>query len=666
MASRINVFLAELKRRKVGRSAFWYAGAGFAFASGAEYIFDLFQLPIWAARIVAILVLAGFPIALVLSWFVEITPAGVRRTHSVSPEELAAHSPVRWTRTTWALAGLGTLVVVTVGYLAVSRATATSHPATRVALFPIENHTGDPSFDYLGVQAAFQITAGLERAEHIDVFPVPEGVASTAVEAEGESQVSTVRQDWASRLPATLAVVGNYFSVGDSIQFGIQIVDSTGKVNVSVNPVSGPAANLSQALGELQWRVASAVAGIVTPGSLLARVNLHSHLPAREALDLYLDGRRVKGTEGSGAAVDYFLRAMEADPEYLAPLIQLIWVRSNLQQWQGADSLCTLAEARSDGMTRFERLDMEGGCARARGDFTTALEKARLILEYLPNAYGDVGVLLLALNRPREAVEAFLNRDPHYSQDDWEWTSRMWTRLGEAYHMLGQFEDELQVGRGLRENFPDDLRGFEVEVSALTALGRLEELDTVMEEWIHRRPPQGDPSYAVGYFAAFELDAHGYSSAAGELRERSIQRYESYSDPEAAPDGARWYSGLAYLFLDRPEEARRIFEAFVPQMADGPNLLGNLGVAAAKLGDPTEADRVDQRLSELVQPFDRGEHTLRRAWIRANLGDRARAVELLEQAVAEGFNDWISLHSSPWLKSLRGYPPFEEFIRPKG
>jgi hypothetical protein len=41
-------------------------------------------------------------------------------------------------------------------------------------------------------------------------------------------------------------------------------------------------------------------------------------------------------------------------------------------------------------------------------------------------------------------------------------------------------------------------------------------------------------------------------------------------------------------------------------------------------------------------------------------------MELLERAVSDGFASWMELHRYPWLEPLRDYPPFQEFMRPRG
>jgi len=82
MASGISQFFAELKRRKVTRVAVVYALVGIAIIEGAQLIFEALELPQVAWQILTILVLLGFPVALVLAWAVDLTPTGIERTSS--------------------------------------------------------------------------------------------------------------------------------------------------------------------------------------------------------------------------------------------------------------------------------------------------------------------------------------------------------------------------------------------------------------------------------------------------------------------------------------------------------------------------------------------------------------------------------------------------------
>ena len=88
---------------------------------------------------------------------------------------------------------------------------------------------------------------------------------------------------------------------------------------------------------------------------------------------------------------------------------------------------------------------------------------------------------------------------------------------------------------------------------------------------------------------------------------------------------------------------------------------------AARRGDRAEAQRIDQALAALSQPYLTGFPTYYRAQIAAVFGDRDRAVELLRDAIAHGAVDpWEHLHAEPAFAGLHGYPPFDELIPAQG
>src|SRR5438132_13736508 len=72
--------LSELKRRNVYKVAVAYAVAGWALAQGIAQVFPVFGVPNWIIQLIVLLIVIGFPIALVLAWAFELTPEGVKRT----------------------------------------------------------------------------------------------------------------------------------------------------------------------------------------------------------------------------------------------------------------------------------------------------------------------------------------------------------------------------------------------------------------------------------------------------------------------------------------------------------------------------------------------------------------------------------------------------------
>jgi hypothetical protein len=73
-------FFSELKRRNVYKVAVAYAVFGWLLVQIATQVFPFFEIPNWAVRLVVLLIIIGFPIALVIAWAFEATPQGIKRT----------------------------------------------------------------------------------------------------------------------------------------------------------------------------------------------------------------------------------------------------------------------------------------------------------------------------------------------------------------------------------------------------------------------------------------------------------------------------------------------------------------------------------------------------------------------------------------------------------
>src|SRR5256884_4413240 len=73
-------FFAELKRRNVYKVAVAYAIVGWLIVQVATQVFPFFEIPNWAIRLVVLLIVIGFPVALVIAWAFESSPKGIDRT----------------------------------------------------------------------------------------------------------------------------------------------------------------------------------------------------------------------------------------------------------------------------------------------------------------------------------------------------------------------------------------------------------------------------------------------------------------------------------------------------------------------------------------------------------------------------------------------------------
>src|SRR5947207_13734287 len=77
---KLGSFFAELKRRNVYKVAVAYAVVGWLLIQVATQVFPFLEIPNWGVRLAVLLIVVGFPIALVIACAFELTPGGIKRT----------------------------------------------------------------------------------------------------------------------------------------------------------------------------------------------------------------------------------------------------------------------------------------------------------------------------------------------------------------------------------------------------------------------------------------------------------------------------------------------------------------------------------------------------------------------------------------------------------
>src|SRR5881296_4652707 len=110
---KINNFFAELKRRNVYKVAVAYAVVGWLVMQVTATIVPALHLPDGLTTAVVVLILVGFPVALVIAWAFEMTPEGLKRTENVSPDEVIP----QWSKKKFAALIIG-VAVIAAGLLA--------------------------------------------------------------------------------------------------------------------------------------------------------------------------------------------------------------------------------------------------------------------------------------------------------------------------------------------------------------------------------------------------------------------------------------------------------------------------------------------------------------------------------------------------------------------
>jgi hypothetical protein len=87
---KIDNFFAELKRRNVYKIAVAYAVVAWLLIQAASIFLPAFDAPPWVIKIFIIVIIFGFPVALIFSWAFEITPEGIKLESEIEPAKSIA------------------------------------------------------------------------------------------------------------------------------------------------------------------------------------------------------------------------------------------------------------------------------------------------------------------------------------------------------------------------------------------------------------------------------------------------------------------------------------------------------------------------------------------------------------------------------------------------
>src|SRR5437588_12705135 len=88
-------FFSELKRRNVYKVAVAYAVVAWLLIQAASILFPTFDAPPWVMKVFVLVIMLGFPAALIFSWAFEITPEGIKLESEVAPNTSIARKTGR-------------------------------------------------------------------------------------------------------------------------------------------------------------------------------------------------------------------------------------------------------------------------------------------------------------------------------------------------------------------------------------------------------------------------------------------------------------------------------------------------------------------------------------------------------------------------------------------
>ena len=164
-------FFAELKRRNVYKVAVAYAVVGWLVLQVATQVFPFLEIPNWVVRLVIMLIVIGFPIALVIAWAFELTPQGLKRTEAAD----AASEPSHPRNHAWILvvvigAALSIALFFFGRYTASRQETTSASSAKSIAVLPFESLSEDKSNAYFADGIQDEILARLSKIADLKVI----------------------------------------------------------------------------------------------------------------------------------------------------------------------------------------------------------------------------------------------------------------------------------------------------------------------------------------------------------------------------------------------------------------------------------------------------------------------------------------------------------------
>src|SRR5437588_9621239 len=80
-------FFAELKRRNVYKVAVAYLVVAWLLLQASSILLPTFEAPPWVMKVFIIVIIFGFPVALIFSWAFEITPEGIKLESEIEPSK---------------------------------------------------------------------------------------------------------------------------------------------------------------------------------------------------------------------------------------------------------------------------------------------------------------------------------------------------------------------------------------------------------------------------------------------------------------------------------------------------------------------------------------------------------------------------------------------------
>jgi len=320
-------FFAELKRRNVYKVAVAYAVVAWLLIQAASIFFPAFDAPPWVMKIFIIVIIFGFPVALIFSWAFEITPEGIKLE-----SEIELNKSIKRRTGRKIVAMTIALAVVAAGLFVYQlvRSTAHSHleggvPATpdtdglagarpsisnkSIAVLPFDNLSRDPDNAYFCEGVQDEILTRLAKVSDLKV------VSRTSTQ-HFKSSPDNLPQI-AKQLGVMHVLEGSVQKSNDQVRVNVQLINALTDAHLWAETFDRKLTDIFAVESEIAKTIAETLQAKLSGSeqhAMAARPTRNT-----EAHQLYLKGRffwNKRTGNDLKKSIDYFQQAIAADPNY--------------------------------------------------------------------------------------------------------------------------------------------------------------------------------------------------------------------------------------------------------------------------------------------------------------------------------------------------------------
>ena len=313
-------FLNELKRRDVFRVGVAYLAVSWLILQVTDTIVPILELPEWVLRFILLLLLIGFPVALMLAWVYEITPQGVRKTDVEAATRAAAPGQRLNKLIIGSLLAVVVILIVerisvdenadesTVAETSSTDTTALSPTAIespRIAVLPFSNVSADPDQEFFSDGMTDELITLLTKVPGLSV-----AARTSTFSFKGEmADIPTI----AAALGATHVLEGSVRTAGNQLRISLNLINASDGYNLWSE-------TYDRKLDDV-FAVQSDIAASVTDALQITLLGdpLYLRQTSPEAYSLYLKARyfdNLKGAENWEKAISHYQQALAIDPDY--------------------------------------------------------------------------------------------------------------------------------------------------------------------------------------------------------------------------------------------------------------------------------------------------------------------------------------------------------------